>query len=205
MHGIQCRYICLSHPWQRELQSWLAFQDILRASWLFLTSTSVRSHCSSFWTSIRDKPFCIQAVAQTLEILFKKSSNGNGFSHLWSGSVHVFPSIHLIFKVITKFLSDQVFFGTLITPYWPGIPNLPIIFPFLTSDPLFLSANPLQGPRSTHHPFHFAALTISCATAMTQEFLKTLHVCRKDNDASPILSKEWRLNEANLSNRCACS
>ena len=117
-------------------------------------------------------------------------SYGNGFSHLWSDSVHVFPPIHLIFKVITKFLSDQVFFGTLITPYWPGIPNLPIIFPFLTSNPLFLSANPLQGPSPDTPPIPFVALTISCATAMTQEFLKTLHLCRKDNDASPILSKE---------------
>ena len=51
----------------------------------------------------------------------------DAFSSKWYGKVYLFPPINLISKTFHKFLSDKVDWALLITPCWPGLPDIPLI------------------------------------------------------------------------------
>jgi len=85
----------------------------------------------------------------------------DAFSFSWPKSVYLFPPIPLIRKAIEKFISDRVEMGLLITPLWPGLPQIPTICSMLISDPVILPASSLQGHRPTRHQFHLVAWQLS--------------------------------------------
>ena len=99
----------------------------------------------------------------------------NAFSVKWPSNIYIFPPLPLINKVISKFISDSVNEGLLITPFWPSsswyssLLHLLIASPFLLP-PGYVSDEEKLLPKRCH----FLAWPISCNPAMQQAFLRTL-------------------------------
>jgi hypothetical protein len=97
----------------------------------------------------------------------------DAFSFEWREIVYMFPPICLISHTIQKFLADQVEAGILITPLWPGLPDIPILFGLLTSDPILIPASGLEGTRPTRYEFQLVGWSISSSAAKRREFQET--------------------------------
>jgi hypothetical protein len=67
----------------------------------------------------------------------------------------------MIDRAVSKFQSEEVEIGLLITPAWPGLTALPLVTDLLITDPVFLPERLLEGHRPTRHPFHLMAWLIS--------------------------------------------
>ena len=94
----------------------------------------------------------------------------DAFSTRWEGAVYLFPPINLLTRAVDKFISDKVNCGVLITPLWPGLPILPVIFELLMWDPIFILSSGLMGSWPTRHKFHLMAWLISSLPVKTQIF-----------------------------------
>ena len=103
------------------------------------------------------------------------SSMVNAFSVFWPNNIYIFPPLPLINKVISKFISDSVNEGLLITPFWPSsswyssLLHLLIDSPFLLPPGYVLDEEKLLPKRC-----HFLAWPIGCNPAMQQAFLRRL-------------------------------
>lgn len=98
------------------------------------------------------------------------SSSVNAFSSSWPRSVYMFPPINLIGKTLSKFCQEKVDIGILVTPAWPGMPEVPVLVKLLFSDPFLIPDRFLEGDRPTRYPFLLAAWPISTSTSRTQAF-----------------------------------
>lgn len=89
----------------------------------------------------------------------------DAFSFLWQQSMYMFPPICMISQTVEKFMSDKVPTSILITPFWPGLLDIPKLFDLSTLDPVLLPASALEGTRPTRHEFNLVAWTISTLPA----------------------------------------
>lgn len=94
----------------------------------------------------------------------------DAFSFRWENFLYMFPPICLISKTIEKFTLDKVRRGILITPFWLGLSDIPIIFDLLTLDPIFIPATCLEGVCPTRHKFHLVAWNISTNPVLTMDY-----------------------------------
>ena len=82
----------------------------------------------------------------------------------------MFPPINLISKVVKKFINNTVYEGLLVTPFWPGLSVAPMIFDLLTRDPVYISAECLEGVIPTRHQLPLVGCSISTVHVKKQAF-----------------------------------
>ena len=100
--------------------------------------------------------------------------HADAFTLTWRGCIYVFPPICLIGKVVDKLIADEVEVALLITPFWPGLPCIPVLFQLLITDPIYIPVGCLEGVTPTHHQFHLVAYPISRLPAKKRAFQKLL-------------------------------
>lgn len=115
-----------------------------------------------------------------------KALKTNAFSFQWPDNVYMFPPINLISKCLDKIKTDGVHQALLITPAWPGLISLPIIFSMLIDSPIFISNSNLEGPLPTRRPFHMMAWSISSLRAHQEAYLKKLLPSSSTASQSPL-------------------
>ena len=98
----------------------------------------------------------------------------DAFSFSWPDNLYIFPPIKLISKVLQKFKTDSVSQAILLTPAWPSLPSLPIIFELLFSDPILIPVFYFEGQFPTRRPFDVMAWPISSLSVKRTAFQKTL-------------------------------
>jgi len=98
------------------------------------------------------------------------STYHDAFSISWESDVYIFPPICLINKCINKILSDKTEKVLLITPLWPGLPDLPLIFPRLIADPVLIPEHLLLGSTPTRRKFNLVAFFISNKSSHTEAY-----------------------------------
>ena len=126
------------------------------------------------------------------------SSGTNAFSFCWPDNIYLFPPLPLIDKTLSKFISDSVQSGLMITPFWSSRPWFPVLLNLLIAAPFLLSAGCIQDvgdflPRQCQ----FLAWPIGCDLVLQQAFLgklayfncaalkeRPLSVIRKNGDGS---------------------
>lgn len=99
----------------------------------------------------------------------------DAFAISWPSSVYMFPPISLINKTLNKFKEENSHFGILITPAWPGMPEIPLIVQLLFADPIIIPDRYLEGNRPTRFPFQLAVWSISTDKTKTQAYLSLRH------------------------------
>ena len=119
------------------------------------------------------------------------SSLVNAFSTQWSDSVYLFPPLPLIHKVISKFISDSVRRGLLISPYWPSSPWFSALLNLLIAPPLLLPPGcVLDVDKMLPKRCRFLGWPIGCDPVLQQAYLKKLplrsSVALRDNLFAPI-------------------
>ena len=103
------------------------------------------------------------------------SSLINAFSARWPDNVYLFPPLPLIDKVLSKFLSDSVKRGLLLTPFWSSKPWFPSLLHLLIAPPVLLPSGCVQDENSfLPSRCRFLAWPIGCDQLLQQEFLKSL-------------------------------
>lgn len=105
------------------------------------------------------------------------SSGINAFNQSWPRSCYLFPPITLIGKALQKFIEEQVEEGLLITPDWPGLPELPLIRERLTADPVSIPGRYLEGELPTRFRFNLVAWRISASIVKQMGFPKKPRTC----------------------------
>lgn len=96
----------------------------------------------------------------------------DAFSIDWPDNVYMFPPIPLIHRTVEKFMCEKLDQGILITPFWAGLPDLPLICGLLSNDPILLPASSIEGRRSTRHPYQPMAWIISTTLAKQKAYQK---------------------------------
>ena len=103
------------------------------------------------------------------------SSMVDAFSVFWPNNIYIFPPLPLINKVISKFISDSVNEGLLITPFWPSSSWYSSLLHLLIDSPfLLLPGYVLDEEKLLPKRCHFLAWPIGCNPAMQQAFLRRL-------------------------------
>lgn len=98
------------------------------------------------------------------------ASGINAFLNPWPDHVYMFPPINIISMVLKKFYSEKVSKGLLVTPAWPGLPDIPVITDSLIADPILIPGHLLQGERPTRYEFPLVAWLISTESTLQQAY-----------------------------------
>ena len=116
------------------------------------------------------------------------SSFVNAFSLSWSDNVYLFPPIPLIARVLNKFISDNVYHGVIICPYWPSQPWFPLLLELLIDDPILLPAGSIPDPELLlPKGCQFLAWSIGSSRVLKEEYLKILPFA----PSKALLRKPW--------------
>ena len=103
------------------------------------------------------------------------SCSVNAFAENWSENVYLFPPLPLINRVISKFISDNVFQGLLITPFWPSSPWYSSLLNILIESPFLLPPGCVSNEVNLLPRFcRFLAWPIGCDPQLQQDFQRTL-------------------------------
>ena len=103
------------------------------------------------------------------------SSGVDAFSYSWPDNVYLFPPLPLIDKTLSKFISDSVRSGLMITPFWSSRPWFPVLLHLLIAPPFLLSPGFVQDVRDfLPRQCQFLAWPIGCDQVLQQAFLKKL-------------------------------
>ena len=100
------------------------------------------------------------------------ASEFDAFMIPWPHSIYAFPPIHLVQKVITRFLELKIEFGILISPYWPSQPYFSSLLGILIDNPLIISASVVEN--ASILPLNVSSLMASCISS------------------NPVLQREFR-------------
>lgn len=95
----------------------------------------------------------------------------DAFTFSWPHSVYMFPPINLLKQALIKFIHENIHLGILVTPAWPGMPEVPLIVQYLIADPVLIPEGCLEGKRPTRFPFNLAVWPISTIKIKTQDYL----------------------------------
>lgn len=103
------------------------------------------------------------------------SCSVNAFTENWSKNVYLFPPLPLINRVLSKFISDNVNQGLLITPFWPSSPWFSSLLNILIESPFILPPGCVSNEDSLLPRFcRFLAWPIGCDPQLQQDFQRTL-------------------------------
>ena len=100
------------------------------------------------------------------------ASDFDAFMIPWPHSIYAFPPIHLVQKVINRFLELNIEFGILISPFWPSQPYFSSLLNILIDNPLITSASVVEN--SSILPCNVSSLMASCISS------------------NPVLQREFR-------------
>ena len=104
------------------------------------------------------------------------ASKVNAFSEKWSANAYLFPPLPLINRTISKFVSDNVQTGLIITPFWASKPWFSTLLNLLIAQPFLLPSGSIQDAEKVLPPkkCHFLAWPIGCNPVLHLEFLEKL-------------------------------
>ena len=93
----------------------------------------------------------------------------------WQDGCYLFPPLPVINKAVNKFISDNVNYGVLITPFWPSAVWFPTLLSCLIDVPFLLPSDCVQD-EATLLPKHcrFLAWPIGCDRVLQQAFRERL-------------------------------
>lgn len=100
------------------------------------------------------------------------ASDFDAFMIPWPHSIYAFPPIHLVQKVISRFLELNIEFGILISPFWPSQPYFSSLLSILIDNPLIISASVVEN--ASVLPLNVSSLMASCISS------------------NPVLQREFR-------------
>ena len=104
------------------------------------------------------------------------ASKVNAFSEKWSSNIYLFPPLPLINRTLSKFISDNVITGLIITPFWASKPWFSSLLTLLIAQPFILPSGYIQDPDRVlpSKKFQFLAWPIGCDPVLQLEFQKKL-------------------------------
>ena len=104
------------------------------------------------------------------------ASKVNAFSEKWSSNAYLFPPLPLINRTISKFVSDNIKTGLIITPFWASKPWFSTLLNLLIAQPFLLPSGFIQDPEKVLplKKCHFLAWPIGCNQALHMGFLEKL-------------------------------
>ena len=104
------------------------------------------------------------------------ASKVNAFSEKWSSNIYLFPPLPLINRTISKFISDNVKAGLIITPYWASKPWFSSLLTLLIAQPFILPSGYIQDADKVlpSKKFPFLGWPIGCDPALQLDYQKKL-------------------------------